>query len=84
MSNNTLKIIQYLQGVNGADVTAKDVAEALDMGVKSVDCAFTHGICRKGLGLREEAEVLLQDGTSAKVKFFKLTDEGFKFVSVEA
>ena len=31
MSENTIKVINYLQGLKGADVTANDVADALGL-----------------------------------------------------
>ena len=83
MSENTLKVINYLQGLNGADVTATDVAEALELNSKQVNGIFTGGIQRKGLGIRESAEVVLEDGTHKAVKFLKLTTEGMNLASTE-
>ena len=83
MSENTLKVINYLQGLNGADVTANDVAEALELNSKQVNGIFTGGIQRKGLGIRESAEVVLEDGTHKAVKFLKLTTEGMNLASTE-
>ena len=70
MKENSVKVLNYLKGINGADVTAADVAEALDLPKKSVDGIFTSAIQRKGLGVREIAEVELEDGTHKQVKFF--------------
>lgn len=79
MKENSVKVLNYLKGINGADVTAADVAEALDLPKKSVDGIFTSAIQRKGLGVREIAEVELEDGTHKQVKFLKLTDAGMSF-----
>ena len=79
MKENSVKVLNYLKGINGADVTAADVAEALDLPKKSVDGIFTSAIQRKGLGIREIAEVELEDGTHKQVKFLKLTDAGMSF-----
>lgn len=76
---NTKAVIEYLQGQNGADLTAADVAEALGLEKRQVDGIFTSAIQKKQLGFREEAEVELEDKTHKKVKFLKLTDEGMKF-----
>ena len=40
MKENSVKVLNYLKGINGADVTAADVAEALDLPKKSVDGIF--------------------------------------------
>ena len=79
MKENTKKVITYLQGLGANDnVTATDVAEALDLEVRSVNGIFTSAIQRKSYGFREEAEIELEDGSHAKVKFLRLTDAGKK------
>ena len=84
MKENTKKVIKYLQGLGTSDnVTAQDVADALGLEKRSVDGIFTSAIQRKALGLREEAEIELEDGTHKKVKFLKLTDAGYA-VDVDA
>jgi hypothetical protein len=84
MKENTKKVITYLQGLNATDnVTAADVADVLGLEKRSVDGIFTSAIQRKGLGIREEAEIELDDGTHKKVKFLKLTDAG-KAIDVNA
>jgi hypothetical protein len=79
MSENSKKVIDYLKANGGADVTAADVAAALGLEKKTVDGCFTSAIQRKGFGVRVPAEVELEDGTHAQVKFLKLTDEGLAF-----
>lgn len=79
MKPSTKAVIKYLQGLNGADVTAADVAEKLNLGVRQVDGIFTSAIQRKELGYREEAEIEIEDNGVIKhktVKFLKLNDEG--------
>lgn len=84
MKENTKKVITYLQGLGANDnVTATDVAEALDLEVRSVNGIFTSAIQRKELGFREEAEIELDDGTHKQVKFLRLTDAG-KAIDVNA
>ena len=79
MKENSVKVLNYLKQVNGQDVTAADVAEALGLEKRSVDGIFTSAIQRKGLGVRTEAEIELEDGTHKKVKFLSLTDAGLAF-----
>ena len=79
MKENSRKVFEYLKGINGADVTAADVAAALGLEKRSVDGIFTSAIQRKGLGVRTEAEIENEDGTHAKVKFLLLTPDGMAF-----
>lgn len=79
MSANSVKVLDYLKQVNGTQVTAADVAEALGLEKKSVDGIFTSAIQRKGLGVRTPAEIELEDGTHRQVKFLSLTAEGLAF-----
>ena len=79
MKENSKKVLNYLQEVNGQLVTAADVAEALGLEKRSVDGIFTSAIQRKGLGVRTPAEIELDDGTHKAVKFLSLTAEGMNF-----
>ena len=63
MKENSKRILNYLKEVNGTNVTAADVAEALGIEKRSVDGSFTSAIQRKGLGVRTPAEIELEDGT---------------------
>ena len=75
MKENTKKVFDYLKGIDGANVTAADVAEALGLEKKSVDGICTSAIQRKGFGVRQEVKVETEDGVKT-VKFLKLTPEG--------
>ena len=75
MKEKTRKIFDYLKDHDGEDITAADAAEALDLEVRSVNGSFT-SFQKKGWGIREEAEIELDDKTHKKVKFLRLTDEG--------
>ena len=79
MKENSKKVLNYLKGINGADVTAADVAEALGVEKRSVDGIFTSALQRKGYGVRVAAEVELEDGTHKAVKFLQLTPAGMSF-----
>lgn len=76
---NTKAVINYLKEINGTNVTAQDVADALGLNKKSVDGIFTSAIQKKGLGIRTPAEVELEDGSHKQVKFLSLTPAGMDF-----
>ena len=75
MKQATKDIFNYIKTHDGEDFTAKDIAEALDMNVKSVNGSVT-SFQRKEYAYREEAEMELPDGTHEKVKLIRLTPEG--------
>jgi len=79
MKENSKKVLEYLKAINGQDVTAADVAEALGLEKRSVDGIFTSAIQRKGLGIRTPAEIELEDGSHKSVKFLSLTEAGMAF-----
>ena len=80
MSENSKKVITYLQGIGDADVTAADVAAALSLEKKSVDGIFTSAIQKKELGIRHPAQVLDKETNRyVDVKVLKLTDAGKAF-----
>ena len=76
---NTIKVINYLEEINGTNVTAADVAEAVGLEKRQVDGIFTSAIQRKGLGVRTLAEIELEDGTHQQVKFLSLTPAGMAY-----
>jgi hypothetical protein len=76
MKENTKKVFEFLRTVNGQNVTAADVAEALGLEKRSVDGIFTSAIQKKGFGVRIPAEVELEDGSHKAVKFLQLTEAG--------
>ncbi len=79
MKENSKKVLNYLKGINGEQVTSADVAEALGLEKRQVDGIFTSAIQRKGLGVRTPAEIELEDGTHKAVKFLSLTPAGMEF-----
>lgn len=79
MKENSKKVLNYLKSINGANVTAADVAEATGLDKRSVDGIFTSALQRKGYGVRVPAEVELEDGTHKAVKFLQLTPAGMSF-----
>lgn len=78
MKENSKLILNYLKEVNGQNVTADDVAEALGLGKRSVVGSF-NSFVKKGLGARVEAEIELEDSTHKQVKYLVLTAAGLAF-----
>ena len=78
-SENSRKVFDYVKGVNGADVTADDIASATGLGVRQVNGIVTSAFQKKGIMERIPAEVELSDGTHKAVKFIKLTAVGETF-----
>ena len=79
MKENSKKVLNYLKSINGANVTAADVAEATGLEKRSVDGIFTSALQREGYGVRVPAEIELEDGTHKAVKFLQLTPAGMSF-----
>ena len=79
MKENTRKVFDYLKDNTDKDLTAADVAEALGLEKRQVYCIFTSVLQRKDYGVREPAEVELDDGSHQKVKYLRLTDKGLAF-----
>ena len=79
ISENSMKVLNYLKEVNGKQVTAQDIADALGLEKRTVDGAFTSAIQRKGFGVRTPAEIELEDGSHKSVKFLSLTEEGMNW-----
>ena len=78
MKQATKDIFNYIKAHDGEDFTAKDIAEALNMNVKSVNGSIT-AFQRKGYTERVEAEQELEDGNHEKVKLIRMTPEGRAF-----
>ena len=71
ISENSVKVINYLKDNHGKKMTSQEVAEALDMSTATVNGVFT-ALSNKELGYREEATVT---GT-ADISFLAITDDG--------
>lgn len=80
VSEKSLVVLNYLKSIGDQNVTAADIATALDMEKKSVDGIVTSGLIRnKGLAERIPAEIELEDGTHKAVKFIKATAAGMAY-----
>ena len=79
VSEKSLTVLNYLKDNQGTNMTAADIAAALDMEKKSVDGIVTSGLQRKGYAERIPAEIELEDGTHKTVKFIQATEEGLAY-----
>lgn len=80
VSEKSLVVLNYLKSIGDQNVTAADIATALDMEKKSVDGIVTSGLIRnKGLAERIPAEIELEDGTHKAIKFIKATAAGMAY-----
>ena len=71
ISENSVKVLNYLKENHGKKMTSQDVAEALELTTAQVNGTFT-ALQNKELGYREDATVT---GT-ADISFLAITDEG--------
>ena len=69
-SENAQSIITFLQANPNVDMTAKELAEALGLGARTVNGPVT-GLSRKGIAVRDEAIV-----GGKTIKYIHLTEAG--------
>lgn len=75
MSDKAVRVLQHLQANDGADMTAADIGAELDMVPIAVN-GVVNGLVKRGLCVREAAEVEMPDGTEKTLKFIVMTEEG--------
>ena len=71
LSENSIKVVNYLKEVHGTNVTSADVADALGLSKSTVNGVFT-ALQKKGYGIRVDATV---PGT-AEISALSVTAEG--------
>lgn len=78
ISENGLKVLNYLKENEGADLTAQDIADALDFEKKSsVDGIVTAGLIRnRGLAERVSGGAVQTDKGIKEIKYIKITEAG--------
>lgn len=79
LKDNSRKVFDYVKSMNGANVTAADIANATGLETRSVNGIVTSAFQKKGLMERIPAEIELENGTHKAIKFIKLTAEGEAF-----
>lgn len=77
MTENSKRVLNYLKEHAGEDLTANQIAEALDIKIAAVT-GSVNGLVKKDRAIRTEA-VVEKDGKEVKVKYISLTDEGLAF-----
>lgn len=78
MKPQTRQIWDYIVENCDKDFTSADISEALNIPKKSIDGSVT-SFQKKGLVVREPAEMELADGTHKAVKLIRITDAGREF-----
>lgn len=88
MNDNSKKVFQFVKEHDGEDFTAQDIADALDMKVRSVNGIITSAFQRHKNAAKEEVPLMVrvpaeivdpETGLHKPVKFIQLTDEGREF-----
>ena len=64
LKENSKLIFNYVRDHEAENITAQDIADALGLGVRSVNGSVTSAFQRKGLMERVEAEKTLEDRKS--------------------
>ena len=76
-TENSLRVIKFLQENPNVTLTAQDIATAVGVSVQAVT-GSVNGLVKKGFALREETTV--QDGEKTKtIKLIRLTPEGLTY-----
>ncbi len=78
MKENTKKVFRYVESMDGENITAADVADAVGIGLRSANGIIT-SFTKKGLMERKPAEEELPDGTHKSIKLIVLTEKGREF-----
>ena len=76
VSENSITVYNYVKEHDGDKITAADIAEATNLGLRTVNGVITSAFQKKNLMVRVPAEIKLEDGSHKAVKFIELTDEG--------
>ena len=71
MSENSIKVLNFLKENHGQKMTSQQVAEALDLSVATVNGVFT-ALSNKELGYREEATI----PGAVDISFLAITEKG--------
>lgn len=96
MKKNSIDVFNYVMEHEKENITAKDIAKALDLTDRQVNGIITASFQRHKeevpgseekvvvpLMVRVEGEIEKADGTHDKVKFIQMTKEGREFEPVE-
>lgn len=79
LSENATKVFNYVKSMDGENITAGDIADAVGLEKKSVDGIITACFQRNGIMERVPASVEDGNGLYKTVKFIRFTEEGRNF-----
>lgn len=77
MTDNSKRVFGFLKEHYGEDLTANNIADALDVSVAIVT-GSVNGLVKKGYAVRNKVEGE-KDGKKATIKYITLTEEGYNF-----
>ena len=78
MTDNSIRVFNYLREHYGEDITAKNIQEALGFEKLATVTGSVNGLVKKGRAVRNEATTEV-DGKEVTVKYISLTEEGLDF-----
>lgn len=81
ISENAMKVLEFVKAHDGESITAMDIGAALDMTTQTVNGILTSAFCKQGKDymVRIPGEIELDDHMHKSVKFIELTDKGREF-----
>lgn len=77
MTENSMRVFNYLKEHYGEDLTAKAIAEDLGVSIAAVT-GSVNGLVKKDRAVRTE-HITEVDGKEVTVKYISLTEEGLAF-----
>lgn len=82
MTVNSRRVFDFLKENYGKNITAQEIAKALDVSVSTVT-GSVNGLARDtkhpAYAMRTEVEIEGEEGKTVKVKYISLTEAGLKF-----
>jgi hypothetical protein len=81
LKENSRKVLDYVMAADseGRDITVDDIVRDLGLTKPQVGGIITSAFQKKGFMFRDEQTVEAADGTTQKVKYIRMTDEGRSF-----
>lgn len=77
MTENSIRVFNYLKEHYGEELTAQNIAADLDISIAAVT-GSVNGLVKKERAMRSEATTEV-DGKEVTVKYISLTDAGLDF-----
>lgn len=77
MTENSIRVFNYLKEHYGEELTAQTIAEDLGVSIAAVT-GSVNGLVKKGRAVRTEATQEV-DGKETTIKYISLTEDGLNF-----